>query len=187
MGIAALDVNMWHGSHFHPQVSFLTGRFHSVLSLARRARKPLLVACLAGMAVTACARDSAVRGNLPRPEKLEQVKVGLSTRNDVRELLGPPSNIGTFNDNAWYYISQTTVDVPMSLPEVKDRSITAVYFDSQGIVTDIKHLDQTAGRDISPVARTTPSAGHEPSLLHDLFGNIGKVGAGSASSDTGGP
>jgi outer membrane protein assembly factor BamE (lipoprotein component of BamABCDE complex) len=157
----------------------LSGRFHNVLSFARRMRRPLLAVCLTGMAVAACARDTAVRGNLPRPEKLAEVKVGLSTRNDVRELLGPPSNVGTFNDKAWYYIAQTTEDVPMSLPVVLDRNITAVYFDDQGIVTDVKHLDQTASKDISPVSRTTPAAGHEPSLMRDLFGNIGKVGANS--------
>lgn len=145
-----------------------------------------MVICLVCMAA-ACARDTAVRGNLPRPEKLVQVKVGLSTRNDVRELLGPPSNIGTFNDNAWYYISQTTEDVPMEVPQVLNRTIIAIHFDDKGIVDDIRHLDKTAGRDITPVARTTPAAGSEPNLLHDLFGNIGKVGAGTSSSDTSSP
>jgi outer membrane protein assembly factor BamE (lipoprotein component of BamABCDE complex) len=157
----------------------LTVRFDSVLNLTRRVRLPLIAVCLAGMAIAACSRDTAVQGNLPRPEKLEQVKVGLSTRNDVRELLGPPSNIGTFNDKAWYYIAQTSEEVPMSLPVILDRNITAVYFDDKGIVTDVRHLDKTAGQNISPVARTTPSAGHEPNLMRDLFGNIGKVGANS--------
>ena len=136
-------------------------------------------ACLG---VVGCAPDKALRGNLPRPEKLDQVKVGLSTRNDVRELLGPPSNVGTFNDKVWYYISQTTEDVPMSLPEVLDRKIVSIYFNDTGLVEDIKTLDKTAGRDVAPVARTTPAAGHEPSLLRDLFGNIGKVAPSSTGS-----
>lgn len=136
----------------------------------------------ASLAVIGCAPDKAVRGNLPRPEKLDQVKVGLSTRNDVRELLGPPSNVGTFNDKVWYYISQTTEDVPMSLPAVLDRKIVSIHFNDAGLVEDIKTLDKTAGRDISPVDRTTPAAGHEPSLLRDLFGNIGKVSPSSSGS-----
>lgn len=139
--------------------------------------------CVAAtLVVSACAPDKAVRGNLPRPEKLDQVKVGLSTRNDVRELLGPPSNVGTFNDKVWYYISQTTEDVPMGLPEVLDRKIVTIHFNDTGLVEDIKTLDKTAGRDISPVDRTTPAAGHEPSLLRDLFGNIGKVSPSSSGS-----
>ena len=136
----------------------------------------------ASLAATGCAPDKAIRGNLPRPEKLDQVKVGLSTRNDVRELLGPPSNVGTFNDKVWYYISQTTEDVPMGLPEVLDRKIITIQFNDTGLVEDIKTLDKTAGRNVSPVERTTPAAGHEPSLLRDLFGNIGKVSPNAPGS-----
>ena len=147
----------------------------------RRLRVWLAGAALACFAAASCAPDTAVRGNLPRPEKLAQVKVGLSTRNDVRELLGPPSSVGTFNDKVWYYISQTTEDAPMRLPVVLDRKVIEVHFNDTGIVEDITNLDKTAGRDIVPVPQTTPAAGHEPNLLRDLFGNIGKVGAGSSS------
>ena len=129
------------------------------------------------LAGAACTPDTAIRGNLPRPDKLEQVKAGLSTRNDVRELLGPPSNVGTFNDKVWYYISQKTEDVPMNVPQVRERTVIAVHFNDTGIVDEIRTLDKDAGRAIAPVARTTPSAGHEPSLIRDLFGNIGKVGS----------
>jgi outer membrane protein assembly factor BamE (lipoprotein component of BamABCDE complex) len=149
--------------------------------------KPLAAAFAAAaiLASAACAPDTAIRGNLPRPEKLAQVKPGLSTRNDVRELLGPPSNIGTFNDKVWYYISQKTEDVPMNVPQVRERTVIAVRFTDGGIVQDVQTLGKDAGRDISPVARTTPSAGHEPSLLRDLFGNIGKVGANTSGSGGG--
>jgi outer membrane protein assembly factor BamE (lipoprotein component of BamABCDE complex) len=150
---------------------------------ARAAWKPLAVAVgltvlLAG---SACAPDTAIRGNAPRPEKLEMVKPGLSTRNDVREILGPPSNVGTFSDKVWYYISQKTEDVPMNVPQVRERTVIAVRFNDTGIVEDVRTIGKDAGRDIDPVARTTPSAGHEPSLLRDLFGNIGRVGSDTSS------
>lgn len=154
--------------------------------LACASWKPLVIvlgltALLAG---SACAPDTAIRGNLPRPEKLEMVKPGLSTRNDVREILGPPSNIGTFSDKVWYYISQKTEDVPMNVPQVRDRTVIAVRFSDVGIVEDVRTLGKDAGRDIEPVARTTPSAGHEPSLLRDLFGNIGKVGGDTSTGSS---
>lgn len=153
-------------------------------SAARIGWKPLAVAVglTALLAGSACAPDTAIRGNAPRPEKLEMVKPGLSTRNDVREILGPPSNIGTFSDKVWYYISQKTEDVPMNVPQVRERTVIAVRFNDTGIVEDVHIIGKDAGRDIAPVARTTPSAGHEPSLIRDLFGNIGKVGSDTSSS-----
>jgi outer membrane protein assembly factor BamE (lipoprotein component of BamABCDE complex) len=131
---------------------------------------------LACAMAAACSPDRAITGNLPRPEKLAQVKAGFTTQNEVRELLGPPSNVGTFNSKVWYYISQTTEDVPMNVPQVRDRNVIVIRFDDAGVVEKLQNLDQTAGRDIEPVDRTTPSAGHEPNLFRDLFGNIGRVG-----------
>jgi outer membrane protein assembly factor BamE (lipoprotein component of BamABCDE complex) len=146
--------------------------------------KPLaaVLGVTALLAGSACAPDAAIRGNLPRPEKLALVKPGLSTRNDVREILGPPSSVGTFSDKTWYYISQKTENVPMNVPQVRERTVIAVQFNDTGIVEDVRTIGKDAGRDIDPVARTTPSAGHEPSLLRDLFGNIGRVGADTSSS-----
>lgn len=138
------------------------------------------LAALLGTA--ACAPDVAIRGNLPRPEKLAEIKTGTTTQNQVRELLGPPSNIGTFNSKVWYYISQRTEDVPMEVPQVLDRTVVIVRFDDNGVVQDVQKLDKTAGRDVDPVDRTTPTAGHEPNLLRDLFGNIGRVGADQPAS-----
>lgn len=132
--------------------------------------------------IAACAPDVAIRGNLPRPEKLAEIKPGSTTRNQVRELLGPPSNVGTFNSKVWYYISQKTEDVPMEVPQVLDRTVVVVRFDDKGVVQNLETLDKSAGRDVTPVAETTPTAGHEPNLLRDLFGNIGRVGAGQPAS-----
>ncbi|MGE5539837.1 MAG: outer membrane protein assembly factor BamE [Gemmatimonas sp.] len=142
----------------------------------RRRWSAFLALALSGTMLASCAPDRAVTGNRPRPEKLEQVKAGLTTQNEVRELLGPPSNVGTFNNKVWYYISQTTEDVPMNVPQVRDREVIVIRFDDNGVVQTMQNLDQSAGREIDPVDRSTPTAGHEPNLLRDLFGNIGRVG-----------
>jgi outer membrane protein assembly factor BamE (lipoprotein component of BamABCDE complex) len=147
-------------------------------------RRTSLLAIVLACALTAsCAPDRSLTGNLPRPEKLSMVKSGFTTQNEVRELLGPPSNVGTFNNKVWYYISQTTEDVPMNVPQVRGRNIVIIRFDDNGVVENVQNLDQTAGREIEPVDRTTPSAGHEPNLLRDLFGNIGRVGTDKPGND----
>jgi outer membrane protein assembly factor BamE (lipoprotein component of BamABCDE complex) len=190
MGIRPASVNggIIRGLRRRKSTRKWTPRVHHGSRARRSGWKPLATAALltALLAGTACAPDTAIRGNLPRPEKLAMVKPGLTTRNDVREILGPPSNVGTFNDKVWYYISQKTEDTPMNVPQVLERTVVAVHFNDTGIVEDVRTLGKDAGRDVSPVARTTPSAGHEPSLLRDLFGNIGKVGADTSSGGGGG-
>jgi outer membrane protein assembly factor BamE (lipoprotein component of BamABCDE complex) len=152
-------------------------------SILNRRRTSLLAIAVACALATSCSPDRSLTGNLPRPEKLSMVKSGFTTQNEVRELLGPPSNVGTFNTKVWYYISQTTEDVPMNVPQVRSRDVIVIRFDDNGVVQDVQHLDQTAGRDVDPVDRTTPSAGHEPNLFRDLFGNIGRVGTDSKAGN----
>lgn len=158
-------------------------RSHPFIVTGRQLAAALGAIAILGLA--SCTPDIAIRGNLPRPEKLAEIKPGSTTQNQVRELLGPPSNVGTFDSKVWYYISQKTEDVPMNVPQVLQRTVVVVRFDGKGVVQDLKTLDKSAGRDISPVAETTPTAGHEPNLFRDLFGNIGRVGAADTTSSPG--
>lgn len=49
-----------------------------------------------------------LRGQRVDAEDLQQITVGVSTRNDVSALLGSPTSTGTFDDENWYYISSVT-------------------------------------------------------------------------------
>src|SRR3954462_5883055 len=104
---------------------------------------PLVALSLACAIAASCAPERALTGNLPRPEKLAQVKPGFTTQNEVRELLGPPSNVGTFNSKVWYYISQTTEDVPMNVPQVRDRNVLVIRFDDDGVVEKMQDVEKT--------------------------------------------
>ena len=58
-------------------------------------------------------------------------------------------------------------------------------FDDNGILRNVKHLDQDDGQDVDVVARTTPSPGTEASFMQQLLGNIGKFVPNAPSSGGG--
>ena len=137
-------------------------------------RRPLLAAFAVGLGLCACEPIMELRGNLPPPEQLEQVKVGKSTRDDVQALLGTPSNVNPFGDETWHYISTLTEHVAFFEPEAKERKVITVVFDRSGVVRALDTKGLQDGKDVAPVDRETPTAGKELNILQQLMGNVGR-------------
>ena len=139
----------------------------------RGCRAGILVLVALGM-FTGCSTEITTRGNAPNPKNLSQIKVGEHNRNQVAGLLGTPSNAAIFNDRIWYYVSRKTRTVAFYKPEVLESQVIAIHFDTSGKVKEIRRYTQKDGRDITPVARATPTPGREMSLMEQLLGNIGR-------------
>ncbi len=153
------------------------------------ARTALIAFGLAG-ALGGCIPIVDNRGNAPPPEAIAEIKVG-ATRTQVQQLLGSPSNVGTFTDKTWYYISRRTETEAFFAPHAVDQQIITVRFDDTGVVTEVTKvtgLEQTV--DVTPVSDVTPTAGHSLGLLEQLFGDVGRFsglpGAGSNGTNPGG-
>ena len=126
------------------------------------------------LAVAACSADINVRGNSIDKERLSKIRPGVQDRAAVRKLLGSPTNIATFSDDTWYYISQKDRTVAFSRPVPLSRDILAISFDNLGRVAKVKHTTLANAKKISPVGRTTPSPGREFNILEQLLGNLGR-------------
>lgn len=122
----------------------------------------------------ACTPVVESRGHLPTEEMLEQVQPGLQTREGVQSLLGSPSSFSVFGNEIWYYISSKEKNFAFYAPEELERKVIAIHFDPAGMVREIKAYGLEDGRAIEPVARVTPTAGSEMSLLQQLLGNLGR-------------
>jgi len=132
-----------------------------------------LMAAAACLLVAGCAAEINARGNLPPEDKLSQVTPGL-TRDQVLQILGSPSTMATFTDNAWYYIGQRTEDYAFYKPKVIDRQVVVVHFNDLGQVSEVKRLEKDDGKQIQMVERTTPTVSRDLSLMQQIFGNLGK-------------
>lgn len=147
-----------------------------------RCRLTLATLALAGFALAGCATTVAQRGNVPDPEKLEQLKPG-DTKDNVVQLIGSPSTIGTFSDKRWYYISRKTEKTAFFNPNTIDQQVVEVQFDEQDKVLEVKKLNLADAKDVDIVQRSTPTAGKSMTVFDQLIGNIGKFnksGGGNA-------
>ncbi len=135
-----------------------------------------LLPAVCALALGACEPVHATRGHIVDPDRLAQIEIGQSTREDVANILGSPTQIATFDENVWYYIGRNTQQYSFLDPEVLNQKAVEVRFNDEGIVTALKTFDPSLAEDVSPVRRKTPTYGHETTVLEQLVGNLGRAG-----------
>ncbi len=123
-------------------------------------------------ALAACEPTVAERGNMVDPDKLAQVKPGAS-KEEVAKLLGSPTEIGTFDENYWFYMGQRTEQESFFDPVVTDRRVVEVDFDENDKVSSVRQMGVANGEDVEIVERETTPQGHQTTLAEELFGRGG--------------
>jgi outer membrane protein assembly factor BamE (lipoprotein component of BamABCDE complex) len=124
--------------------------------------------------LTGCAPKIDIRGNLPNPDILSEIKTGDHSRVEVKEILGTPSSVTMFDQERWLYISERTETLAFLEPVVKERKVLILSFNKEGIVSKIEILDAESGKKIQPVPRTTATSGSEFGFFEQIFGNLGR-------------
>jgi outer membrane protein assembly factor BamE (lipoprotein component of BamABCDE complex) len=137
----------------------------------------VLSACLLLGGCSIFEAKSQLRGNRVDADQLKELVPGTSTRADVTALIGSPTAKATFDDNTWLYVSEVTKPRVARTLGVLSQNVVVLSFNDQGVLQEVKHLDQEDSVPVSIVARTTPSPGTEASFLQQLLGNIGRFNA----------
>jgi len=146
---------------------------------------------LAGPLLGACSVFEAkeqMRGNHVDADQLKELVPGTSTRADVAALIGTPTAKATFDDNTWLYVAEVTQPRIARVQGVVSQNVVVLSFNDQGVLREVKRLNDDDSVPVAMVSRSTPSPGTEASFLQQLFGNIGRFNAfgPSPTAPTGG-
>ena len=153
-------------------------RSHSAMTGKRTKLLSVGLAAAVTVVLLGCSPIKATRGNIVQDEKLVELQVGLSTVDDVVDVLGTPSTVATFDNSVWYYIGQRTERMAFFRPEVIERRILVVEFDPDTqILRSMEELDYEDGQEVALIERETPTLGRRMTFLEQMFGNIGRFGA----------
>lgn len=144
------------------------------------ASKGALIALAGAVVVSGCNASSSLnpsqtlnQGYVMDQETLDMVPVG-SSREQVILALGTPSTSATFDNEAFYYISQKRVrSVAFMNPRLVDQRVLAVYFGEDDRVVNIANYGIQDGKVFDFISRTTPTGGKEQSFLGQLLTGVG--------------
>lgn len=128
----------------------------------------LLVVGLSGCGTS----ETFIHGQKITQEQLQQAPVGAS-REQVELALGTPSTTGVTNSEVFYYISQTEMQPVRFLnPRTVDRRILAVYFDTDGRVSEIAEYGIKDGKVFDFIARKTPTTGEDLGFVSQVLKGV---------------
>jgi outer membrane protein assembly factor BamE (lipoprotein component of BamABCDE complex) len=144
--------------------------------------KTILIVTIAVLALGACSSRKFVRGYMADEAVISSIRAQVDTHDSVKEMLGSPSSVATFDNDNWYYYSKKSESLAFFKEDITELNIIAVRFDSDGYVTAVDRYTLDDRKNIDPVGNTTPTHGRELSFIQELFGNIGRFGAGGPSN-----
>lgn len=138
-----------------------------------------LSVCLAaaiGFSAAACSKIGFLNtgqtyneGYIIDSQALDTVSAG-SSRDQVLLALGTPSLKAMYDNEVFYYISQTRYrGAEFMKPKIIDRRVVAIYFDRRGIVSKIAHYGMKDGKLFDFASKTTPTGGKDQSFLNQLI------------------
>lgn len=142
-----------------------------------QARRPLRLAlcAVALVALAACGATFRNHGYIPPEEDLQNVIVGVDTRDTVASSIGRPGVSGILDDSGWYYIRSRYRNFAFFAPEEVDRQVLAISFDQGGVVTNIERFGLEQGRVVRLSRRVTTPNTQGVGFLRQAFGNLGRI------------
>ncbi len=135
----------------------------------------ILLGALLGV-LTACSPILSNQGYMPPEDALEQIVVGIDTRTSVEETIGSPGASGATRNGSYYYIRSRLRTTLFFAPEVVEREVLAISFDSSDVVANVERFGLEDGRVVRLQARVTESGLTDKTFLRQLLGNLGRIG-----------
>jgi outer membrane protein assembly factor BamE (lipoprotein component of BamABCDE complex) len=143
------------------------------------------VVCLAALAA-GCTSYTTHRGFIAEDVLMDSVQPGIDNRESVQKTLGRPTFESQYGEPVWYYVATIMRQAPFASPRIDQETVLAVKFDDGGNVSSVQRSGLDKVVRLHPNGDKTPTLGRERGFLEDLFGNIGRVGAGGTGDAAGG-
>jgi len=140
----------------------------------------LMFAAFLALGVSACAATFTNHGYIPPAEDLEMILPGVDTRDSVEDSVGRPAASGIVSEDTWFYVASRQRHFTYHAPEVVEREIVAISFDSRGTVENIRELSLEDGQVVRFSRRVTESNIQEVTFLRQLVGNFGRINIADA-------
>ncbi len=132
------------------------------------------------LSVVACTAIYRNHGYVPTDAELEEIQVGVDTRDSVAETIGAPGSSGVLRDSGYYYVASRMRHYGAAAPKLVSRELVAISFNQSGVVENIERYGLEDGRVVSLSRRVTNSSVQDNTFLRQLLGNVGNFNPASA-------
>ena len=127
--------------------------------------------------ITACSLDKVVKHHGVHYLENKQKKLTITNvnKNDVKKILGPPSTVGTFDNDIWVYIERkTTVSDIRSLGKKKLllNNVLLLEFDNRGLLVKKSFYDKSQMKKINFSKKQTDVLDKKDTFMRSILTSL---------------
>ena len=123
--------------------------------------------------LNACSGIKINNGYMPVTDRIDQLKVNVTTPLSAKSELGEPALVLGSREPIFIYSSQITDRVLFLEPKVVSREILVLYFNKKKRLRKLDKFNKNDGKYIDINSGTTKLKDKEKSLLAAIFSNVG--------------
>ena len=106
--------------------------------------------------------------------KSEKILLSKTNKNDVREILGPPSSISSFDD-IWFYIERKKTNqqiIKLGKKKISKNNVLLLKFDSMGLVVSKEVIDIDDMNEIKISEKKTTKKFKQDNIMYNIFSTL---------------
>ena len=133
----------------------------------------LIVTCFF---LNACSGIKSNNGYMPVSDKIDQLKVNVTTSMSAKSELGEPALVLGSQEPIFIYSSQITDRILFFEPKVVSRDILVLYFNKKKRLKKLDRFNKNDGKYVDINTDSTRLRDEEKSFLAAIFSNVGISG-----------
>tara|TARA_A100001011_G_C13674426_1_gene580989 strand:- start:43 stop:495 length:453 start_codon:yes stop_codon:yes gene_type:complete len=107
-------------------------------------------------------------------EKFKKILVKVSNKNDVRNIIGPPSSKSKFDD-MWFYIERKKTNqslIKLGKKRISKNNIVIIEFNNNGLVINKSLLDINNMQDVKFAEKKTIKKFGQDNFVHNVLSTL---------------
>ena len=107
--------------------------------------------------------------------KFDKLEINVTNKNDILEIIGPPSTISMFDQNKWYYIERLKTNqsiIKLGSQKLKKNNVLIVRLNNYGILVSKKILDLNDMNSLKYLEKNTEKDFEENNILYGVLSSL---------------
>ena len=117
---------------------------------------------------------SNIHGFRSLDTKSDKILLSKTNKNDVREILGPPSSISNFDD-VWFYIERKKTNqqiLKLGKKKISKNNVLLLKFDTMGLVVSKEIIDIDDMNEIKIAEKKTSKKFKQDNTIYNIFSTL---------------
>tara|TARA_Y100000768_G_C23502632_1_gene462185 strand:- start:69 stop:530 length:462 start_codon:yes stop_codon:yes gene_type:complete len=127
--------------------------------------------------IIACSSNKVSKnhGFISLENKLEDIVINKSNKNDIIEIIGNPSTISKFDSNKWFYIERKQTNQSMfklGIKKISKNNILIIEFNNKGLVNNKKLVNLNDMNELKYVKKITTKEFEQDNTIYNIFSSL---------------